>query len=173
MNNTHFAQYIPPTLFHKVTGTWTQAAGAVAGTICIVQNDANQTAVVNIPVILPSNNVDLQGALLHSVEIDFTVVTAAMTAVTAVFNKVTRGADGAVAVVAAQTFAYDLGHDTAGERIDVDEHRMTLTLGTLAAPVPQWIDNDVYYLIELSIDQAGDTGITHLLGAVANYTLRG
>lgn len=173
MNNTHFAQYIPPTLFHKVVGTWAQAAGAVAGTICIVQNDANQTAVVNIPVVLPSNSVNLQGALLHSVEIDYQVVTAAMTAVTAVFNKVTRGADGAVAVAAAQTFAYDLGHDTAGERIDVDKHRMTLTLGTLAAPVPQWIDNDVYYLIELSIDQAGDTGITHLLGAVANFTLRG
>lgn len=173
MNNTHFSQYIPPTLFHLVTGTWTSAAGAVSGTICKVQNDADQTAVVNVPVMLPSNSVNLQGARLDSVEIDYQVVTAAMTAVTAVFNKVTRGADGAVAVVAAQTFAYDLGHDTAGERIDVDKHRMTLTLGTLAAPVPQWIDNDVYYLIELSIDQAGDTGVTQLLGAVANYTLRG
>ena len=173
MNNTHFAQWIPPTEFHCVTGTWTDAAGAVAGTICKVQNDFNQTGVVNIPVVLPSNSVALQGALLHSIEIDYTVVNAAMTAVTAVFNKVTRGVDGAVAVVAAQTFAYDIGHDTAEERVDVDEHRMTLTLGSLATPAPQWIDNDVYYLIELSIDQAGDTGITHLLGAVANYTLRG
>jgi len=167
IHDTAFSQYIPPTLFHPVTGTWSDAAGAVAGTICIVQDDANQTATVNIPIFLPSNASALKGAYLKSIEIDYTVVNAAMTAVTAVVNKVTRGADGAVATVAAQTFSYDTGHDAAAERIDVDEHRMTLTITT-----PFWLDNDVYCLVQLTIDQAGDTGITHLLAAVANFTLR-
>jgi hypothetical protein len=82
-------------------------------------------------------------------------------------NKVTRGADGADATVAAQTFTYDTGHDTAGERVDVDEHKMTLTITT-----PFWIDNDEYVLVELTCDQAGDTGVIELLGAVANFTSR-
>jgi hypothetical protein len=159
-------------MFHCVTGTWTEVAGQVAGTICKTVNDANQTSVVNIPILIPSNSVALKGSQLKSVEIDFEITGAALTALTAVVNKVTRGVDGAVAVVESQTFAYDLGHDTAGERVDVDQHKMTLTLGTLAAPVPAWIDNDVYYLVELTIDQAGDTGVIELLGAVVNYTAR-
>src|SRR3990172_3374434 len=164
VHDTHISQYIPPTLFHCVTGTWSLAAGQVAGTIVKKVNDANQTSVINIPVLIPSNSVAQQGAYLKSIEIDFEVTGAALTALTAVVNKVTRGADGAVAVVAAQTFTYDTGHDAAGERVDVDQHKMTLTITT-----PFWIDNDVYVLVELTCDQAGDTGVIELLGAVANY----
>ena len=167
VHDTHISQYIPPTLFHCVTGTWSLAAGQVAGTIVKKVNDANQTSVINIPVLIPSNSVAQQGAYLKSIEIDFEVTGAALTALTAVVNKVTRGADGAVAVVAAQTFTYDTGHDAAGERVDVDQHKMTLTITT-----PFWIDNDIYVLVELTCDQAGDTGVIELLGAVANYTLR-
>lgn len=172
IHDTSMSQYIPPTLFHCVTGAWTYTAGAVTGTIDKTVDDANQTSVINIPIVIPSNSSALKGSLLKSVEIDFEIRGAALTALTAVFNKVTRGADGAVAVVAAQTFAYDVGHDAAGERVDIDQHKMTLTLGTLAAPVPAWIDNDEYYLIELTCDQAGDTGVIDLLGAVVNYTAR-
>jgi hypothetical protein len=143
------------------------AAGAVPGTICKTVNDANQTSVTNIPIIVPSNSAGLKGSYLKSIEIDYQVLNAAMTAVTAVVNKVTRGADGAIAVVASQTFTYDTGHDAAGERVDIDEHKMTLTITT-----PFWIDNDAYVLVELTIDQAGDTGVVNLLGAIANYTFR-
>jgi hypothetical protein len=87
--------------------------------------------------------------------------------VTAVLNKVTRGADTAVAVVTAPAFTYDTGHDTAAERDDVDQHKMTITLDT-----PVFIDNDEYFLLELSCDQAGDGGLIEFLGAVANFTLR-
>ena len=83
------------------------------------------------------------------------------------FNKVTRGTKAPSPVVAAQTFTYDAGHDDAAERIDVDQHKMTLTLTT-----PLWVDNDVYVLVELTINQAGDTGVIEFLGAVANVTLR-
>lgn len=172
VNDTSMSQLIPPTLFHCVTGTWTLAAGVVADTVVKKVDDANQTSTVNIPIVIPSNSAAQKGAYLKSIEIDYEITGAALEEVTAVFNKVTRGVDGAVAVVAAQTFAYDLGHDTAGERVDVDQHKMTLTMGTLAAPAPQWIDNDVYFLVELTINQAGDTGVIEFLGAVVNYTLR-
>lgn len=167
VHNTHVAQYIPPTLFHCVTGTWSMAAGQVVGTICKSVNDANQTSVVNIPIVVPSNSAANMGAYLESIEIDFEITGAALTALTAVVNKVTRGADGAVATVAAPAFTYDTGHDAANERVDVDQHKMTLTITT-----PFWIDNDEYVLVELTVDQAGDTGVIELLGAVVNYTLR-
>jgi hypothetical protein len=79
---------------------------------------------------------------------------------------VTRGADGAVAVVAAQTFDYETGHDTAAESYELDQHKMTLTLET-----PIWIDNDQYVLVELTLNKAATTTVD-LLGAVANFTLR-
>jgi len=167
LHDTHMSQYIPPTLFHCVTGTWSQAAGQVTDTIVKKVNDANQTSTINIPVLVPSNSIALKGAYLTSVEIDYEVVAADLEEVSAVFNKVTRGADTAVAVVAAQTFSYDAAHDTAAERLAVEQHRMTLTLTT-----PVWVDNDVYFLIELTVNQAGDTGVIELLAAVANYTLR-
>jgi len=166
IHDTALSQYIPPTLFHRVTGTWTWTAGQVADTIAAHVAAADQTCTVNIPICIPSNSVANQGAYLTSVEIDYEILTADCDAFSAVFNKVTRGADTAVAVVAAQTFTYDAGHDTAAERLDVDQHKMTLTLST-----PVWVDNDVYFLIELTIDQALTT-VVELLGAVANYTLR-
>jgi len=166
VHDTAMSQYIPPTVWHFVTGTWTQAAGQVAGTIVVKNAAADATTVCNIPIMLPSNSVAQKGAYLKSIEIDFEILTAACDAVSAVVNKVTRGADGAVAVVAAQTFTYDTGHDTAAERIDVDQHKMTLTITT-----PIWIDNDEYVLVELTLDRAATT-VVECLGAVANYTLR-
>jgi hypothetical protein len=167
MNNTHFAQWIPPTEFHCVTGTWTNAAGAVAGTIAKHVAATDEASVINIPVVVPSNSIALQGAKLDSIEIDFEILDAACDALAAVVNKVTRGADGAVAVVASLPFSYDTGHDTAEERVDVDQHRMTLTLTT-----PVWLDNDEYVLVEITADKAGTTTMD-FLAAVANYTLRG
>src|SRR3990172_2471302 len=127
-NNPHMTQFIPPNAMHFVTGTWTDAAGQVAGTICKHVAATDESSVVNIPIIIPSNSVALQGSKLDSIEIDYEILVAACDAVTAVVNKVTRGADGAVAVVAAETFSYDTGHDTAAERYDVDQHKMTLTI---------------------------------------------
>lgn len=166
VHDTAMSQYIPPTAFHGVTGTWTDAAGAVAGTICKHVAATDEVSILNIPVMLPSNSVAQKGAYLKSIEIDFTIKTAACDALAAVVNSVVRGADGAVAVVTAQTFTYDTGHDTANERIDVDEHKMTLTITT-----PMWIDNDQYVLVELTCDKAATTTID-FIAAVANFTLR-
>lgn len=166
VHNTHFSQYLPPNLFHFVGGTWADAAGQVAGTTVRKRTAADAVATVNIPVLIPSNAVAQQGAFLKSIEIDFEILTAALDALAATVNKVTRGADGAIAVVAAQDFTYDNGHNDAGERVDVDQHRLTLTLDS-----PIWIDSDEYVLVALSIDGSA-AGVLDLLGAVANFTLR-
>ena len=164
--DSHMSQYIPPTLIHCVTGTFTNAAGAVAGTIAKHVAATDEVSVFTIPVLVPSNSSIKKGAYLKSIEIDFQILVAACDALDAVVNKVTRGADTAVAVVAPQTFTYDTGHDTAAERIDVDQHKMTLTITT-----PIWVDNDVYVLVEITADKAATTTMD-FLGAVANFTLR-
>lgn len=164
MNNTHFAQYIPPTLFHCVTGTFTHAAGTVAGTIAINRAAANETSVITIPIMIPSNSIALQGAKLASIEIDYENFTAEATSFTWTLNKVTRGADGAVAVVAAVTKT-DL-YATAAAKT-VEQHKQVITITT-----PAWIDNDEYYLLQLSIVAGAGGGTQKFLGAVANFTYR-
>jgi hypothetical protein len=163
-HNTHMSQYIPPTAFHCVTGTWTDAAGNVAGTIVKQKSAAAETAVVNIPIVLPSNSQDQAGSLLKSIETDYEILTAAATSITAVLNKVTRGADGAVAVVAVKTATQDLA--AATDAADVDQHKLTVTVTT-----PEYIDNDEYFLLELTCVCALTT-VLEFLGAVANYTVK-
>ena len=164
IHNTHVSQFIPPTVWHYATATMTQVAGNVAGTIAMNRAAANQTSVINIPIMIPSNSVALQGAKLTSIEVDFENAVAEATSFTWTLNKVTRGAEGAVAVVAAVTKTDAIATATAKT---VDQHKQVVTLTT-----PEWVDNDVYYLLELSLVAGAGGQTNHFLGAVANFTLR-
>lgn len=167
IHNTHFAQFIPPTMCHYVTGTWSDAAGSVANTICKSKAAADNTGVVSIPIIIPQNSVALQGAKLVSVDVWWEVLTAAMDAVTAVIYQATLPATGAdYAAPATPAFSYDTGHDTAGERLTLDEHKMTLTLTT-----PIWLDDDDEITVVISFDAAATSALT-FFGARANFTFR-
>ena len=163
VHDTAMSKFIPPTAFHYVTGTYTLAAGAVAGTIAL-HVSGNNTHIVTIPIMLESNSVAQKGAYLKSIEIDYEILTAEPTSMTWTLNKVTRGADLAVAVVAAVTKTNTL---TAANGKAVDQHRETITLTT-----PAWIDNDEYYLLELSCPGGAGGNTIDFLGAVANFTLR-
>jgi hypothetical protein len=164
VHETHMSQIIPPTAMFGTTGTYTQAAGAVTGTIAFHRAAAASTGVINIPIILPSNSVALKGALLKSIEVDYELLLAVATSITMSLNKVTRGADTAVAVVSAVTVTQDLAAATAAAT--QDQHKITVTLTT-----PEWIDNDVYYLLVMTA-VCGGTVTVDVLGAVANFTLR-
>ena len=164
VHDTAMSQFVPPTVMHGVTGTYTNAAGAVAGTIALHRAAAASTGVINIPIILPSNLVAMKGAYLKSVEVDYECLLAAATSVTFTMNKVTRGADGAVAVVSAVTVTQDL--TAATDAADQDQHKCTVTVTT-----PAWIDNDEYYLLVMTAI-CGGTVTLDILGAVINYTLR-
>lgn len=163
VNDTHMCKYIPPTLFHRVTGVWTWAAGQVADTICAHVAAADEVCTVNIPIVIPSNARGEKGCYLKSIEIDYEVLIADCDALTCVVNKVSRGADTAVAVVTTNAFSYSL---VAANRINVEQHKLVLTLTT-----PIWLANTEYVLVELNLDKALTTTVD-LLGAFANYTYR-
>jgi hypothetical protein len=158
------SQYIPPTLIHFSTGTITYIAGQTAGTIVAHRAAGNQTTLITVPVLIPSNSVALKGSYLKSVEIDYEIMTAEPTSLTWTINKVTRGADGSDASIATPAFTASLDAATAKA---VDEHKQVLTITT-----PFWIDNDEYVLVELALEAGGGGNTADFLAAVANYTAR-
>ena len=164
VHDTAMSQYIPPNLAHCVTGTWTDIAGQVAGTIVRHCAAAAQTTTINVPIVIPSNSVALKGAMLNSVEVDYELIGAVATSVTITLNKVTRGADTAVAVVSAVTGTQTLTPATTAAAQDQHKDKFSIT-------TPAYIDNDEYYLLKIVIVQGASTQID-LLGFVANYTLR-
>jgi hypothetical protein len=159
------SQFIPPEVAQFSAGTWTDA---VASNVWSKQKAAaDAAAVVKIPITIPQNSAAQKGAYLRSIDIWFAVTTAALDSLAATIYKATLPADGAAyAAPASQAFSYDAGHDTAAERIDVDEHKMTLTLTT-----PFWLDDDDEVFVELAVDGAL-TSVFDYCGARVNFTLR-
>jgi hypothetical protein len=167
IHDTEMSQWIPPTAAHLVTGTWTKTAGQVANTIVAHKAAADETAVVTIPILLPSNSGSYKGVLLTSIDVYWEVVTAALDAIDALVYKVVAPTNGAaIAAPTSVAFSYDAGHDTAAERLTLEQHTMALTLTT-----PAWIDDGDVYQVELTVD-AALTSIFELIGARANFTLR-
>ena len=164
VHDTHMSQFIDPKTFQHSAGTWTDTNAANMWTS--VRTAANATWVTKIPIPIPQNSSANKGAKLVSVDIYFVIATEAMDAVAAVLYKGTLPADGAAETTAAVTTTYDAGHDAAAERIDIDEHKMTLTITT-----PAWLDDDDQYYVELSGD-GGANGVFSFVGARANFTLR-
>jgi hypothetical protein len=164
VHDTQMSQFIPPNMMHFVTGTFSQVAGSVADTIAMNRAAANETSVINVPVVIPSNAAGYKGALLKSIEVDYELAVAEPTSMGFVLNKVTRGVEGAVAVVTTPTVTLSL---SAAAGKTVAKHRQVVTLST-----PEWIDNDVYFLLEISIAAGAGGNTAHILGAVVNYTLR-
>jgi hypothetical protein len=167
VNDTHQHQWISPQRMSYVTGTWADAAGQVSNTIVKKRTAADAAATITIPISLPSNDGAEKGSKLVSVDVYFEILTGAMDALTAAVHRVTLPADGAaIGTVEALTFSYDTGHDSAAERIDVDQHTMTLTLTT-----PVWIEDDQVIQVQLTLDGSA-TGVIDIIGARANYTTR-
>ena len=164
VHDTAMSQMIPCTVMHYVTGTWSMAAGSVSGTIAMAKAAAAETAVINIPITIPSNSVALKGAYLKSIECDYEIGTLAVTSVTASQNKVTRGADTVGLTVAAVTVTQDLAASVAAAT--AAKHKLTVTLTT-----PVWIANTEYHLLVLTVVAAA-TSVFKMNSAVANFTER-
>jgi len=167
VHDTSMTQFIPPGQCHYITGTWTDVAGSVANTIVKEKTAADTTSTLTIPITIPQNSVGLKGGYLKSVDIWWTVTTAALDALTATIYKATLPANGAAfSAPASQAFTYDAGHDTAAERLTLDEHKMTVTITN-----PAWLDDDDLWTVQLSVDNAL-TSVFRFHGARANFTLR-
>ena len=164
VHDTHMSQFLPFSLFSHSAGTWT---ATVASNVWYARRTAaDAAATTRIPILLPSNSAGNKGAYLTSVDLFYRVVTAALDALQADMYKTTLGANGALQTVAAVTTTYDTGHDSAAERITVDEHKLTLTLST-----PVWVDDDEEIFVEVVADNAA-TSLLDYFGARANFTLR-
>lgn len=158
--------WIPFTAFVHSAGTWTATVASNVWFTRRTAADAAATTYIPLGFLLANAN-DLKGAYLKSVSVHFRVVTAALDALEAHIYKATLAADGSLLTVAEVTTTYDTGHDTAAERIDVDEHLLTLTLST-----PVWIDGDgSYYFMEVVADAAA-TSVLDYFGANASLTVR-
>lgn len=166
VHDTHVTQFFAPNTFNYVTGTWADAAGAVAHTFAKKATLGDNTATISIPIIPMQNSSGLKGFYLTSIDIWWEVTVAALDALAATIYSVALPADTAIMVATSLPFSYDTGHDTAGERLTLEQHKMTLTLTT-----PIWLDDDVLINVELSVDGAA-TSVVAMHGARANGTLR-
>lgn len=171
VHNTHFSQFVPPNMIAASAGTWTLTVASNVWSNNRTAADAVFTLYIPLPI--PSNSVALQGAKLQSVEIMYSVVTAAMDAVTSVklfkdtFQATAASGSGTLNTAAEITaVTLDAGHDTDAERYAVDEHRAVLTVTT-----PIFIDNDEHYHVEVVCDAAA-TSVFKVFGAIVNYTLK-
>lgn len=146
-------------------GTWTST---VASNVWFDRRTAADAAAVTMIPLgdVPQRDGSTKGAALQSVEVLFRVVTAALDSLSAILYKATLAADGSLLTVAVVPTSYDTGHDTAAERIDVDEHTMTLTVTT-----PTYLDDNEYLFVEVSWD-AALTSVLDFFGAKANWRWR-
>ena len=171
VHDTHMSQWISPNMCSYVTGTWSDAVGAVTGTVTKAKTAADETGVIYIPVsaAVPSNSSPLKGSYITSIDLFWATTTAALDAAgaTALIDRFVLPANNAAfPALVAHTFTYDTGNDTAAETDDLDEHSMTLTITT-----PFWLDNDDLVQVRLTMDAAA-TSVIKFHGARVNYTLR-
>lgn len=172
VNDTAMSQFIPPTMFAYSAGTW--AMGVASNVWSLDRTAADAAFTIYMPVMIPSNSVGLKGAKLLSVELMYSIATAAadaFVAATCALYKDTLQAtaasgSGTLNTAAICTGTLDTGHDTAAELLAVDEHRLKWTLTTAA-----WIDNDAAYHFEAVVDAAAGT-VFKIFGGIINYTLR-
>jgi hypothetical protein len=159
------AKIITPNKMMQSAGTWTETV--TSNVWSDVRTAANATWVTMIPIYLPQSSSYHQGSYLVSIDIWYKVATEALDSLAATIYKATLPADGAAyGAPSSLDFTYNSGKDTAGERAEVDESKMTLTLDT-----PIWLDDDDQVYVELAGD-GGANGVFEIFGARANFTLR-
>lgn len=172
IHDTAMSQFIPPTVFAYSAGTW--AIGVASNVWSLDRTAGDASFTIYMPVIIPSNSAALKGAYLQSVELMYSIATAAaddFVAATCALYKDTLQASaasgsGTLNSAAICSGTLDTGHDTAAELKAVDEHRLKWTLTTAA-----WIDNDEAYHFEAVVDAAAGT-VFKIFGGIINYTLR-
>ena len=165
IHDVAMSQFVLPNLMMFSAGTWAQTI--LNNVWSMNRTAADASFLVFVPVPIPSNSVASKGAYLKSIEVMYSIVTAAADDMAAVaLYKNTLAADGTLNSAAGIAITMDTAHDTGAERKTLDEHRMVATLDTAA-----WIDNDEYYHLEFLVDAAATT-VFKVFGALINYTLR-
>lgn len=163
--NDTVSTVIPFTKFAHSAGTWTPS---VASNVWYTRRTAaDAAATTHVPLgDVPQRDGATKGARLESVEFHFRISSAALDAMEAHLYKATMGADGSLLTVAEVTTTYDAGHDTAAERVDADEHLMTLT-----PSAPAYLEDNEILFLEVVYDGSA-SGVIDEFFAKANWTWR-
>ena len=172
VHDTAMSKFVPPTLFGFSAGTWTLAVASNVWSYNRTAADASFT--LYMPVLIPSNSVALKGSYLKSIELMYSIATAAaddfVAATCALYLDTLQASaasgSGTLNTAAISTGTLDTGHDAAAELKAIDEHRLVWSLTT-----PAWIDNDQAYHFEAVVDAAAGT-VFKLFGGIINYTFR-
>jgi len=166
VNDTHMARFIPPSDFEFSAGTWAPAIASNVVSMDRSAADASFTAL--IPIRLDGNSSGLKGCRLASIDVWYSIGTAAADDFATVeLEKMVLSADDTAPSGSAVATTCDGGHDTAAERLAVDgDHCLTVTLTT-----PAWVDDGDCYWLQLVVDCAATT-VFKFFGARANFTLR-
>src|SRR5450759_2768413 len=160
------SKIIPFSDFHFLTGTWTPT---VASNVWAnYHTAAADTLTVHIPIapqVQDLKALNQVGCQINSIDIWYSVVTAALTSLAAAIYRVQMPLDTVVfPAVKTPTFTYDPNHAVAGNRAAVSYHKMTLTLTT-----PIFLGNADVLDVELAISTAASSSL-RVYDAQVNYT---
>lgn len=165
VHDTQMASFIHPADFEMSAGTW--AATEASNLVSYDRSAADASVTVLVPIRIPSNAAALKGAKLHSIDVNYSIGTAAADDFATVeLEKITLGANTVANAGAAVTVSIDAAHDTAAERKAVANHKMTITPSS-----PEYLDDGACYWLKMVIDNAATT-VLKFYGAVAHYTFR-
>ena len=166
VHDTQMSQFIPPSEFQHSAGTWTISEASNLMKSARTAADAAFTTLIPVPIL--SNAAGYKGAKLKSIDVCYSIGTAAADDFATVeLEKITLPVDDtAVSGAAVSGATIDAGHDTAAERLAVDtDHVMTITLDD-----PAWFDDGDVYFLKLVVDAAAGTVFT-FFGARVNYDI--
>lgn len=168
VHDTSMSQFISPADCLLTVGAWVDTVSPTTALVYMKKRTAAAaTNQLIIPICLLQNSVALKGSYLKSIDIWWELTTTALTTLTALISRATLPAhDAAFAAPAAPAFTYDAGNLDNAARVDVEQHKMTLTITT-----PFWMDDDDLIYVDLTIVAAG-TSQFDFYGARANFTLR-
>ena len=168
IHDTGMCVYLPPEICQVDDEASTWSDEDASGVWSKDRAAADGSFYLKIPALVPHQNSTAdKGSRPTSIDIWYQVLTTALDSLAADIQLETLPAHGAAwGTMVAQAFTYDSYHDTAGERITVAAHKMTLTLDS-----PDWIDNTRMLLVQLTVDAAA-TSVFKYMGARVNYTLR-
>lgn len=161
----NFQIVVPFTKYAHSAGAWTQSVASNVWYNRRTAADAGATSYIPLCDV-PQRDGATKGAKLTSVDVHFRISSAAIDAMEAHLYKATMGADGSLLTVAEVTTTYDTGHDAAAERIDADEHKMTLTPSS-----PVYLEDNEMLFVEVVWDGSA-AGVIDEFYTVGNWTLR-
>jgi hypothetical protein len=164
-NDTAMCKIVPLSAMTFVTGAWSD--GNVGHVWSKDHTPAAETATIRIPIAPFQNSGKCKGSYLKSIDIWYSIATAAITSLTPTVYRGALPPDGSFpAAPATLANTFDSAHDSNAKRVMIASHRMTLILST-----PIWLADTDLVFVELSVGFPASS-VFKQQEARLNFTLR-